>query len=308
MELGQGMIDPAILNAYPATKGIAHGENQSAAKSRLYMRRDPDDRMAGSIPVWESKKINAPQENSAATPDFKAALSHNAEDYNDIEPAVGPHTSDADDEFGFEDLVDIVNPLHHIPLVNIVYQNLTGDTIKPAGRIIGGAVFGGFVGAAAGIANVIIEEETGKDVAGNVVAMVNDGKLPKARPGSLSPEEQLNQAARMAFNDDITAEELPPLPAMALGLQQQQPLATKTNAPLEITEPRTRYEYKNDDDNRMAGSRPPNKPRTQHVQSAMPLPQTVLIDPISVNLAQIRADQMNEITSLHLTPLPPPQE
>lgn len=301
------MIDPAILNAYPATNGAASG---NAAQPRLHMRRDPDARMAGSIPVWESGKTT---QSTNTPPDFKTALNqfplaHNGEDYNNIEPALGAHGNDPGDEFGFGDLVDIVNPLHHIPLVNIVYQNLTGDTIKPAGRIIGGAVFGGFVGAAAGIANVIVEEETGKDMAGNVVAMIRDGELPKAKPGNLSPEEQLNQAARIAFSDDITAEELPPLPAMALGLQQpahgvpaQEPLNT-------AAEPRTRYHHVRDEDDRMAGSKPVYTSRTQHVQpQTLPLPRTALIDPISVNLAQIRTDQTSDITSLHLTPLPPPQ-
>ena len=298
------MIDPAILNAYPATKGAgtAGTADIAAAKPRLHMRRDPDARMAGSVPVWES---STNRQSTAAAPDFKAALSHNGEDLNNIEPALGDHGADSDDAFGFEDLVDIVNPLHHIPLVNIVYQNLSGDTIKPAGRIIGGAVFGGFVGAAAGIANVIVEEETGKDMAGNVVAMIRDGEFPKAMPGSLSPEDQLNQAARLAFNVDITAEELPPLPAMALGLQQPtQKTATSLNIQ-ETAQPRMRYEYAREEDDRMAGRRPENKSRTQHVQPANPLPRTSLVDPVSINLAQIRADKMNEVTTLQLSPLPP---
>lgn len=305
------MIDPAILNAYPATKGIgtADAAEPGAAKARLHMRRDPDARMAGSVPVWESGTARpGPQ---PATPGFKAALSHNGEDYNSIEPAAAEQTGNPDDEFGFEDLIDIVNPLHHIPLVNIAYQSLTGDTIKPAGRILGGAVFGGFAGAAAGIANVIVEEETGKDMAGNVVAMIRDGDLPKARPGSLSPEQQLNQAAALAFNDDAPAGELPPLPAMALGLQQSAPAA----APAPDAPPRLRYEYSRDEDRRMAGSAPARAPgrtpertsenmtRTQHIQQTLPLPRTALIDPVSVNLAQIRADQISDVTSLHLSPL-----
>lgn len=299
------MIDPAILNAYPATNGTGSGRDTQtgAAKPRLHMRRDPDDRMAGSVPVWESGKAAARstvQQAENTAPDFKAALSHNGEDYNNIEPALGESAENPDEEFGFEDLIDIVNPLHHIPLVNIVYQNLSGDTIKPAGRIIGGAVFGGFAGAAAGIANVIVEEETGKDMAGNMVAMIRDGELPKARPGSLSPEEQLNQAARLAFNDDITAEELPPLPAMALGLQQP---SAHNKASTESHETHTRYNYVRDEDDRMVGTRT----RTQRVQQTTILPRAPLVDPVSVNLAQIRTDQAGEVTSLHLSPLPPPQ-
>lgn len=274
------MIDPAILNAYPATNGA----KTHPAGAQLHMRRDPDARMAGSIPVWES---GTERKSVSANPDFKTALSHNGEDYNAIEPALGGNTGagDPEDEFGFEDLIDIINPLHHIPLVSIVYENLSGDTIKPAGRIIGGAVFGGFAGAAAGIANVIVKEETGKDMAGNVVAMIETGTLPQAKPGNQSPEDQLNQAAHLAFNDDITAEERPPLPAMALGLQHTPAQMSQTH--------HARYEYVRDEDGRMAGSQPKTTSRTQDVQPALPLPRTVLSDPASVNLAHTHSKNEN---------------
>jgi len=155
------MIDSSTLNAHPATNSPENSHGPS--RPRLYMRRDPDDRMAGSIPVWEN-----PRQSVDRPADFKTAMN-----YADMEPAAGNEMSEAEDEsFGFGDLIDIVNPLHHIPLVSTIYESITGDTIRPSGQIIGGAIYGGFAGAAAGIANVILEEETGKDMSGNVVALV----------------------------------------------------------------------------------------------------------------------------------------
>lgn len=43
-----------------------------------------------------------------------------------------------DDGFRFGDLIDIVNPLQHVPIVSWAYRALTGDTIAPAAKVLGG--------------------------------------------------------------------------------------------------------------------------------------------------------------------------
>ena len=68
------------------------------------------------------------------------------------------------DPYAFKDVVDIVNPLHHIPIVGSIYRSVTGDEIKPASRIIGGSVFGGPLGAVTSTINAISEMQTGKDL------------------------------------------------------------------------------------------------------------------------------------------------
>ncbi len=52
------------------------------------------------------------------------------------------------DGLGFADFLDIINPLHHLPVIGSVYRKLTGDTINPAMKIAGGALFGGPIGVA----------------------------------------------------------------------------------------------------------------------------------------------------------------
>lgn len=53
-----------------------------------------------------------------------------------------------EDGFTFGDIIDIVNPLQHIPIVSNIYRKITGDVIAPAMEIAGGALFGGPLGAA----------------------------------------------------------------------------------------------------------------------------------------------------------------
>ncbi len=79
-----------------------------------------------------------------------------------------------DDGFDLFDLLDIVNPLQHIPVVSTLYRAVTGDTIAPMPRILGGALLGGPIGAGAAMANVFVEEATGKDAGEHVMALFQD--------------------------------------------------------------------------------------------------------------------------------------
>ncbi|MCL2473518.1 MAG: hypothetical protein FWF23_01230 [Alphaproteobacteria bacterium] len=55
-------------------------------------------------------------------------------------------------DFTFDDFIDIINPLHHIPVVNLVYRDFAEDKISPHSRIIGDILYG----AATGAVSVII--------------------------------------------------------------------------------------------------------------------------------------------------------
>ena len=62
-----------------------------------------------------------------------------------------------DDGLSFRDVLDLVNPLQHIPVVGNVYRELTGDTLAPGIRVAGGALFGGPLGAALSVAGLVID-------------------------------------------------------------------------------------------------------------------------------------------------------
>lgn len=79
---------------------------------------------------------------------------------------------------GAADVLDMINPLQHLPLIGQLYREVTDDQIKPVARIMGGAVFGGPVGMAGSSVNAVVQEETGQDVAENVMTAL----VPGARP------------------------------------------------------------------------------------------------------------------------------
>lgn len=67
----------------------------------------------------------------------------------------------------FSDLIDVVNPLQHIPIVNTIYRELTGDEIGAAPRLAGGTLYGGPIGLAASAVNLGVEAMTGDDIGGH---------------------------------------------------------------------------------------------------------------------------------------------
>lgn len=69
-----------------------------------------------------------------------------------------------EDGFGFDDFLDIINPLQHIPGVSSIYREISGDEINPASRLIGGSIYGGGIGLAVSFVNAAIEDSTGKDI------------------------------------------------------------------------------------------------------------------------------------------------
>ncbi len=81
------------------------------------------------------------------------------------------------DGFSFDDFLDIINPLQHIPIVSTIYRKLTGDTIKPFERLAGDTLYGGLWGAVSSVANLAFEQMTGKDFGDTALALVvGDGK------------------------------------------------------------------------------------------------------------------------------------
>lgn len=78
------------------------------------------------------------------------------------------------------DMLDIINPLHHIPFVSTLYSEVSGDKAAPIAKLVGGALLGGPIGFIAGLMSVIFEQETGKDVIGAVAAAIGGEGAPSS--------------------------------------------------------------------------------------------------------------------------------
>lgn len=82
--------------------------------------------------------------------------------------------ADGDESPSFWDLLDVINPLQHIPIVNDIYRDLTGDKIGVGARLAGGTLFGGVIGLVASAADCVFEEGTGKNMGDTMLALFQD--------------------------------------------------------------------------------------------------------------------------------------
>jgi len=119
------------------------------------------DRMAGSMPVWK--------QNNDVKDDSASALSLTSKDSVGKQSAIAPSLS-------FGEMIDVVNPLHHLPVVGNVYRSLTQDDISPVAKIAGGALYGGAIGGAVSLLTAAVEEHSGQSVSGAVRSAAGSDK------------------------------------------------------------------------------------------------------------------------------------
>lgn len=101
---------------------------------------------------------------------------------------------------GFADLLDVINPLQHIPVVSNIYRAVTGDTINPAGRIIGGALYGGPIGFMAGVGNTLMAETTGQDAGERILtAVLGSGSSGNSGTSSADAAARYEAMARTIY-------------------------------------------------------------------------------------------------------------
>ncbi|WP_299444199.1 hypothetical protein [uncultured Rhodospira sp.] len=100
------------------------------------------------------------------------------------------------EQFSFWDLLDIINPLQHIPIIGSIYREITGDEIKSYAQVAGSALYGGGIGALAGIATMVVTESTGKEPAQLVLAaFTGDHSTPDTDAGVVGDAENLASTA-----------------------------------------------------------------------------------------------------------------
>src|SRR5258708_22062189 len=110
------------------------------------------------------------------------------------------------DSFSFHDVIDMLNPLQHLPVISTFYRWATGDQIGNIPRVMGDTLYGGPLGLLSGLVGAEIKQESGKDIGEHVMAFLGgpDAPTDTPAPGAESP--------LMAAQDASGADTAPPPP------------------------------------------------------------------------------------------------
>lgn len=163
----------------------------SPAATSLTIRPEPDGRAAEAYDSGLRKPIQ------------KATLGDNANG-----------TFWGEDGFTFDDLVDLVNPLQHIPGVSTIYRELTGDTIAAGPKLITGGVLGGVAGFVGSAVDALITQQTGSSLGAQVMNLFD--AEPTATAQNKPQTEAALAEAPPALLEPTPIEQLQALPQLAV--------------------------------------------------------------------------------------------
>ncbi|WP_288905326.1 hypothetical protein [uncultured Sneathiella sp.] len=170
-----------------------------------------------------------------ALPNDRVALYVPKERLDENGNKVTDEDSFGDDGFGFDDFLDIINPLQHIPGISSLYREITGDEISPGARSIGGTIYGGAIGLAVSLVNSAVEEATGKDVGEHVISLFSneeDEAAPDEMIASTAPpaiEESSDAAVAAARTSPVAAAPVAAAPVVSAPLEA--PIAPAQDIP-----------------------------------------------------------------------------
>ena len=121
-----------------------------------------------------------PLTQSSAKPEFADLIAANdkklvAHSQSTTQPESTAVAQESSADYTFFDVIDMINPLQHIPVVSNIYRAVTGDEIRQEIRMAGNVLFGaitGPVGIAMGVGSAAVDYATGKPVGDHVLAAV----------------------------------------------------------------------------------------------------------------------------------------
>jgi len=136
---------------------------------------------------------------------------------------------DKEEGITFDDVIDILNPLQHIPIVSSIYRMATEDDIGVGARVLGGTLFGGPLGLIGAGLTAIFEEISGDSVETHVASLWNSltgddeatsqvaAAVPDkaAIPAKSSDKQALAPAVTPRIEDDYAAAAAMPAPIAA---------------------------------------------------------------------------------------------
>jgi hypothetical protein len=183
------MIESALNRTPDSVREDAGYKSWEASARKAVMRHDLNERTAGPIPSFGSmvhETALAAQGMHYAPHGYSPAMADGTAS-SAMTPDIA-YEGEKDNEFSFGDVIDIINPLQHLPVIGTLYRKITGDTMGSFSGIVGSTIFGGPLGAISSGINLALKESTGKDLAENAMSLVGFDVTPAVKKPSIHIE------------------------------------------------------------------------------------------------------------------------
>ena len=109
----------------------------------------------------------------------------------------------------FHHILDVINPLQHLPVVGTIYRAMTGEHIGAIEKIAGDTLYGGLWGAVSSIADVAFEGITGKSFEDTAMSWIKgDGTTAVASVKVGVRETALNMPALSADTPSLPFQDM----------------------------------------------------------------------------------------------------
>lgn len=109
----------------------------------------------------------------------------------------------------FHHLLDVVNPLQHLPIIGTIYRAITGEKLDAVEKIAGDTLYGGLWGAVSSIADVAFEGLTGKSFEDTAIALFKGDDRTRVASAKVA-------APAITANVSLPSSDLPSLPSSAV--------------------------------------------------------------------------------------------
>ena len=103
----------------------------------------------------------------------------------------------------FHHLLDVVNPLQHLPVIGTIYRAITGEHIGAVEKIAGDTLYGGLWGAVSSVADVAFEGITGKSAEDTVLSWFKSDSNTQVAKQVTAPNIQMAQSLPSANLPDL---------------------------------------------------------------------------------------------------------
>ena len=107
----------------------------------------------------------------------------------------------------FHHLLDVINPLQHLPVIGTLYRAITGEHIGTVEKIAGDALYGGMWGAVASVADVAFEGITGKSFEDTVLGLFKGDDAVRVASAKVG-------APSITASPSLPGSDLPALPSL----------------------------------------------------------------------------------------------